>query len=121
MYKVFKTEFGKEIYLNMPFESRRIICRFRCRNLYLPASPKVYFTQSSSNIVCPLCQLNATGNELHYITDCPALSQERLSLPTSNDKHSCFVKVMNDPSLAVNLTKLVISLSQKLTEYCEPS
>ncbi len=110
--------------LRLPFNYRNIITKFRCRNLRLPASPRVFHTvQTAQSNICPLCDLNVSGDELHYLLKCPALNNMRdllnLNLGATPDEQK-IAQVFNNscakPKGLIGLAKFLYSLSRMLKD-----
>ena len=55
------------------------ICRFRCTNIKAPVVTLGYTHMNIpyANRICTICNLNEVRDELHYITQCPALQLHR--------------------------------------------
>ena len=78
-YRIFKTNFGPESYLNLMSDDLRVyLCRFRCRSSKLPVEKYHVLHLADKN--CKLCNLNTEGNEYHYILVCPFFAKERKKL-----------------------------------------
>ena len=122
-YKCLKSTHGVEQYLlRLPFNCRNIICKFRCRNFYLPASPRIFYTEYVENNKCTLCNQNAEGDELHYVLKCPALNDARHSLLNIKEGTELdaikFANVVSstDTNDLVKLAKFLWKLSKLLKE-----
>lgn len=78
-YRIFKTEFGYENYLNLYECKQRItLCKFRCGNHRLPIN-KGRFEKVDRNLrLCPLCDSKEIGDEFHYLFSCNFFQQKRI-------------------------------------------
>ena len=85
-YDLLKHEFKIEKYLiNLEYNQRITLCKFRCRNNFLPISKTRFQTslEDESEIICRLCTKNDIGDEYHYLFVCPFFNDERNQyLPT---------------------------------------
>ena len=78
-YRMYKTEFGLETYLTLlPYDLRIAFAKFRCGAHYLPISNARYLEIDDRNL-CSLC-FEDTGDEFHYLFNCPAFSLKRSEL-----------------------------------------
>ena len=67
-YRIFKSTFAFEKYLvDIPMNLALSLCHFRCSNHKLPVEKGRLFNIERRLRTCDLCQLNALGDELHYI------------------------------------------------------
>jgi len=77
-YRIFKSDFGIEPYLQMlPDELRIKYTKFRCRNHKLPVEAGVFAGLERSKRVCTICDSQEIGDEFHYIINCNFFSKER--------------------------------------------
>ena len=79
-YRTFKTELNLEKYLSLSDRAERInICKFRCRNIKIPVVILGYRNRNIlyENRKCELCNLDAIGDEFHYMLICPVFQQQR--------------------------------------------
>ena len=68
MYKIFKTEFVFEKYLNCFSLYRTRLAKLRCRSHNLPVNQdKLNQQRDISKGVCVLCSKNDIGDEYHYL------------------------------------------------------
>ena len=68
-----KTEFGLSLHLSSPlnFKERRALTKFRTSCHNLPVETARYEgVENRNHRICPLCN-EATGDEAHYLTECP--------------------------------------------------
>ena len=83
IYRSFKTEPKLETYQTLLDNVDRInMLKFICRNLKIPV---VAYTPEEKSIpyedrVCTKCTMNVTGDEYHYILQCPIFQTSRQRL-----------------------------------------
>ena len=78
-YRIFKHSFGAEDYLQTLPDALRIpLVRFRCRNAKVPV--EYFYIYNLQDKKCKLCNLNAQGDEFHYVLVCPYFDNERKKL-----------------------------------------
>ena len=78
MYKLMKATDGIENYLiQLPYQQRRSISRFRCRNNKLPITHGRDVEIDVDEMFCPYCDYDVLGDEFHYLFVCEYFSQER--------------------------------------------
>jgi hypothetical protein len=76
-YCIYKNTLCLEKYLiQLNFQERRNLARFRCRSSFLPLNKLKFFTndQLNNNVEfdkCVLCHKNVCGDEFHYLFVCP--------------------------------------------------
>ena len=76
-YRIYKNTLSLEKYLiQLNFQERRNLARFRCRSSFLPLNKSKFFTndQLNNNVEfdkCVLCHKNVCGDEFHYLFVCP--------------------------------------------------
>ena len=96
-YRSIKLNLELEKYLILLDSSDRInICRFRCRNSYIPVVTRAYIDRDIpyENRTCTICNMNEPGDEFHYIIRCPSLQQYR---------NSCISNYyMRNPNIAIS-------------------
>ena len=72
-YRLYKKHLDFERYLTISHYSDRIsLTKFRCANSKLPVYDQLYMYDTDK---CTLCDLNARGDEYHYILICPFFKQ----------------------------------------------
>lgn len=78
----------------------------------------MFFNPKDSNYVCPLCDLEAVGNELHYIVECPMFKEERAQLAAQRDPYmlTTFRNYMFSPN-QLFLINLTLCINKKLNNY----
>jgi len=77
-YQTYKKDFQFENYLiNLPIKYRIILTKFRCRSHRLPIEEGIFRNIPKENRYCTLCNTNEIGDELHYLTICPAFASDR--------------------------------------------
>ena len=77
VYRIIKTTFGFENYLNtLPQLLRKYFTKFRCRNHRLPIEAGVRSQVLRDMRLCHLCQKDI-GDEYHYLLCCSHFSEER--------------------------------------------
>ena len=77
-YKLIKTEFCFETYLDkLTINNRITLTKFRLSNHKLPVETGRWINIKRELRVCPLCNVNAFGDEFHYICECTVLNEER--------------------------------------------
>ena len=78
VYRIFKTEFVFEKYLNCSSLYRTRLAKLRCRSHNLPVNQDRFNKQRDiSNSVCVLCSQNDIGDEYHYLFKCDYFNDER--------------------------------------------
>ena len=77
-YRIFKQTFKLEKYLiELPKRERLIICKFRCSNHHLPIVTGRFSNTPRSMRLCNLCNMQALGDEFHYLFQCPFFVDDR--------------------------------------------
>ena len=77
-YRMFKSEFKLENYLiNLPFPSRKLLAKFRCRNHKLPIEKDCHLGLPREQRLCKKCDLSEIGDEFHYLFRCNYFVKER--------------------------------------------
>ena len=112
-YKIFKTDFGREIYITELDTSDRIaLSKYRCGSHKLPVAIERYARQENHH-PCRMCDTNELGDEYHYLLVCPTIREIRERyLPSyfcrtpSIIKFSQLLSVTNNKKLK-NLAKFV--------------
>ena len=67
-YRMFVSEFKLENYLiNLPFPSRKLLAKFRCRNHKLPIEKDCHLGLPREQRLCKKCDLSEIGDEFHYL------------------------------------------------------
>jgi len=78
IYRLFKTEFRFEPYLNqLPFKLCNYLTKFRCRSTRIPVESGIFIGLERKDRLCKLCPLNVVGDEYHYIFECTLFTSER--------------------------------------------
>ena len=78
IYRLFKTSFGFENYINMlPNKFRKIFIKFRTSNHHLPVETGRWYNVPLNERVCKLCNSGHTADEFHYILECKELANLR--------------------------------------------
>ena len=89
------------------------LCRFRCRNHYLPIISGRYSGIKRCERICTICDTKAVGDESHYIFICPAFAKERATYLSNR---------YNNGSIAENMTILFTSedllTMSNLSKFC---
>ena len=97
-YRMFKTDFGFEKYLNnLQPKHVTLLCKFRTRNLGLPVDR--YFDKELDT-KCKLCDSDSIGDEFHYVMECKSLIEERKNYITDKNlrKNTVnFARIMKCP------------------------
>ena len=71
-YKTIKESITLEKYLLfLPFKYRKALAKFRMSNHNLTIETGRHRGIPREKRICPICNLNSVGDELHYITQCP--------------------------------------------------
>ena len=85
-YRIFKTEFNFENYLNsLAPRFRNLFCKYRSGNFKLPIETGRWRNVPRSDRKCTLCNKNEVGDEFHYLFTCtfdPILQARHRFLPT---------------------------------------
>ena len=77
-YRIVKDNLDFESYLRKLNCNDRInLCKFRCGNHHLPCVAGRYVNIPRSERKCNLCDLNAIGDEFHYLFECTYFSDDR--------------------------------------------
>ena len=77
-YKMFKESLLFENYLiELDPSDRYVIAKFRTRTRHLPVTRNRFQEKSNTNILCPLCDHNAIGDEVHFLFKCPYFQSEQ--------------------------------------------
>ena len=77
-YRLFKNNFQFENYLNvLPQNLANIFIRFRWLNHKLPIQKGRFLGIERNDRVCQKCDLEALGDEFHYIFVCPFFAEAR--------------------------------------------
>ena len=77
VYRIIKTTFGFENYLNtLPHLLRKYLTKFRCRNHRLPIEAGVRSQILRDMRLCHFCQ-KGIGDEYHYLLCCAQFNEER--------------------------------------------
>ena len=78
-YKLFKTSFGKEPYLDhiKDFRLRKILTKFRCSDHTLEIEVGRHKNLKVEDRVCKLCDNGDVESEMHFLAFCPAYTQIR--------------------------------------------
>ena len=76
MYKLMKATDGIENYLiQLPYQQRRSISRFRCRNNKLPITHGRNVEIDVDEMFCPYCDYDVLGDEFHDLFVCEYFRQ----------------------------------------------
>ena len=79
-YKLYKTKFECEKYLiSLPNDHRIILCKFRTTNHKLAVELGRYSNVLRCQRFCNICNVDTLGDEFHFIFECPALNDIRLT------------------------------------------
>ena len=74
-YKLFKTQLHFEKYLLNPnYKDRINLTKLRCSNSKIPIYSTIYMYDTQK---CTLCNMDALGDEYHYVLICPFFKQIR--------------------------------------------
>ena len=78
-YKLFKTSFSKEPYLDhiKDFRLRKILTKFRCSDRTLEIEVDRHKNLKVEDRVCKLCDNGDVESEMHFLAFCPAYTQIR--------------------------------------------
>ena len=78
-YKLFKTSFVKEPYLNhiRDFKLRKTLTKFRCSDHILEIEVGRQKNLKVEERICKLCNSGEVETELHFLGQCPAYTQLR--------------------------------------------
>ena len=77
-YRIFKTDHAFENYFNVLEERDMLVfCKFRMINHKLPIESGRWKNIPRENRICTLCNVNAIGDEYHYIMECQYFVEER--------------------------------------------
>ena len=80
-YSLFKFDWSLESYLlNLSYNHRLNLCKFRCRSNNLPISQLKYINEDEDNLdilYCKLCRDDVIGDEYHYLLNCSFFIEER--------------------------------------------
>ena len=77
IYRIIKTSFGFENYLNeLPDLLRKYFTKFRCRNHRLPIEAGARSQVLRDMRMCQFCEIDI-GDEFHYLLCCPTFKEER--------------------------------------------
>jgi hypothetical protein len=78
IYRIFKIDFGYEIYLEkLPEKLRTIFLKFRTTNHRLPVETGRWIDVPYNERFCTLCNKSKIADEFHYILEYSALSHIR--------------------------------------------
>ena len=79
-YRMFKTTFEQERYLNLLPKNLSIkLIRFRTTNNCLPVNKLRYENIPRNERLCPKCEMEEIGDEFHYVFCCPYFHAKRVS------------------------------------------
>ena len=110
-YRMFKTNFGFENYLNnLSQKWRDIFVRFRCRNHKLPIEKGCQSNIPRNERICILCNREDIGDEFHYIFECPHFSDDRNKLVPKK-----YTKTLN----SIQFCELFASKGLNLVKLCK--
>ena len=74
-YRLFKKQLNFEEYLLSPsFRNRLCLTKFRCGNSRIPVYNQIYMYDTN---LCTLCNINAIGDEFHYLFICSYFMHSR--------------------------------------------
>ena len=77
-YRIFKTKFEFEEYLNvLEYKNAVLLCRFRTCNTKLPIETDRWLNIPRHDRVCILCNNRNIGDEYHYLFECQFFAQKR--------------------------------------------
>ena len=114
VYRMFKNELKFESYLkHLNHNDRLKLCKFRCRNHFLPVTKNRFREVDKRELLCGLCPLQEIGDEFHYLLKCPFFSNLRKKLigVTSVKNANVFTlsKIVNSKKLSKqkNLARFV--------------
>ena len=112
-YRIFKTEFKMEFYINELQPKFYIpIARYRTANNRLPIERGSWNDTERSQRVCTLCNRNELGDEFHYLFECEFFKEtRRLYLPSFYRKH------VNTLKFQTLMTSTRIKLLQQLSRF----
>ena len=83
VYRIIKTSFGFESYLNeLPDLLRKYFTKFRCRNHRFPIKAGVRSQVLRDMRICQFCETDI-GDEFYYLLCCPNFKEERKHLINS--------------------------------------
>ena len=90
-YKLFKTSFGKEPYLDhiKDFRLRKILTKFRCSDHILEIEVGRHKKLKVEERICKLCDSGDVESEIHFLAHCPAYTQIRSHYFRNIDPVNC--------------------------------
>src|SRR5690348_9309529 len=77
LYRVLKTRWGKEEYLNLPAEQRSLITELRCGTSRLRVELGRWRGEQREERVCVLCDRHVVEDERHVLLNCPVYAKQR--------------------------------------------
>ena len=93
------------------------LTKFKTRTHHLPVTKNRFNAESTEPILCPLCSIGETGDELHYLLECPFFSKQRDNLlpkeicksPKTITNYIANLQDENDISKLAKFVKIVMS------------
>ena len=78
-YKLFKTSFGREPYLDhiKDYKLRKIITKFRCSDHILEVEAGRHKNLKVEERICKICNMDDIESEAHFLQQCPAYTKIR--------------------------------------------
>ena len=114
VYRMFKSNQQFELYLqNLDQNDRVNLCKFRCRNHFLPITKNRFKEVDRKDLLCMLCSSQEIGDEFHYLLKCPFFNSFRKDLigvtTVRNANVFTISKIMNCKKISMqrNLAKFV--------------
>ena len=104
-YKLFKDEFKMEPYTTsqIPLSLKKLLSKFRCSDHDLHIERGRHKGLPVEQRLCTMCTNNAIEDEAHFLTECPAYHEFRMSLLTMANINSLptnlqFIQLMRNKS-----------------------
>lgn len=108
-FKLFKSEFCTEYYMNLPMtrSQRSLLSQFRCAVLPLRIETGRFQQIDINDRICTFCDLNAIENEEHFLIECPLYTDYR------NDLYAKCCNIRQDFRNMTNRQKLIFTMTEK--------
>ena len=123
-YDLIKREMKMEKYLvDLNYQQRIAISKFRCRSNYLPISKSRFPTEDDyeESYICPLCRKNEIGDEYHYLFICPFFVDERREylpeIPSHPDVHHMILLFDNNETDKLRSLSYFIKLVMAIFDH----
>ena len=124
IYRIFKTKFGLETYLErLPAKLRNIFFKFRTTNHRLPVETGRWFNVPYDERLCARCNEGKIADEYHYFLECNALATlgkyYLYRIYCSRPNIMKFNEIMSTSNVKI-LKKLCIFISKIYETVCSP-